>query len=142
METPDKTSVTVKTTIDAPAKKVWEFWTEPEHIMHWYHASEDWHVPYAENDLRTDGKFKTTMAAKDGSFGFDFEGVYTNIQTYKLIEYTLGDGREVNISFDSDDNMTLITQTFDAENVNPVELQRNGWQAILDNFKQYTESAV
>jgi len=142
METPEKNSVTVQVTIDAPAKKVWEFWTEPEHITQWYHASDDWHAPYADNDLRTDGKFKTTMAAKDGSFSFDFEGSYTNIQTYKLIEYTLGDGRTVSISFDSDDNMTTITQIFDAETVNPVEMQRTGWQAILDNFKEYTESAV
>lgn len=142
MENPEKNPVTVQVTIDAPAKKVWEFWTEPEHITQWCHASDDWHAPYADNDLRTDGKFKTTMAAKDGSFSFDFEGLYTNIQTYKLIEYTLGDGRLVSISFDSDDNITTITETFDTENVNPVEMQRTGWQAILDNFKEYTESAV
>lgn len=139
METMDKTNITVETTVNAPLKKVWEFWTEPKHIMAWCNASNDWHAPYADNDLKSGGKFKTTMAAKDGSFSFDFEGVYTNIEEYKTIEYTLSDRRKVKISFATEGNATKIVETFEPENTNPLEMQRGGWQAILDNFKKYTE---
>ncbi|MCF2443482.1 SRPBCC family protein [Dyadobacter sp. CY345] len=142
MEAKKTPAITVEALINAPTKKVWEFWTEPQHITKWTFASDDWHAPYAENDLRIDGKFKTTMAAKDGSMSFDFEGVYTDVQTYKLIQYVLGDGREVSISFDSEDNVTTVTETFDPESENSIELQRDGWQAILDNFKNYVETAV
>jgi len=142
METKNTPSITVQALINAPTKKVWEFWTEPQHITQWTFASGDWHAPYADNDLRIDGKFKTTMAAKDGSMSFDFEGVYTDVQTYKLIEYVLGDGRKVSISFESEDNVTTVTETFDPESENSTELQRGGWQAILDNFKKYVEEAV
>lgn len=142
METENKTAITVEATINAPVKMVWEFWTEPEHITQWCQASDDWHAPYAENDLRPDGKFKTRMEAKDGSMGFEFEGIYTDVQTYKLIEYVLGDGRKVSITFTSDDNVTHVSETFDPETVNPVEMQRGGWQAILNNFKNYSEATV
>ncbi|HYF67286.1 MAG TPA: SRPBCC family protein [Ohtaekwangia sp.] len=138
MET--KTAITVESTIDAPIEKVWSFWAEPKHIMQWCNASEEWHVPYAENDLRKDGKFKTTMAAKDGSMSFDFEGVYTNIQPNRAIEYAMSDGREVKILFSAAGNQTRVIETFDPEGQNPVEMQRAGWQAILDNFKRYTEA--
>jgi len=139
METVDKTSITVKTNVNAPVEKVWEFWKEPKHIIQWCNASEDWHAPKAENDLKNDGKFSTTMAAKDGSMSFDFEGTYSNVQENKLIEYTIADGRKVAIDFTENGNETKIIETFEAENTHPVEMQRSGWQAILDNFKKYVE---
>lgn len=137
MET--KTAITVESTIDAPIEKVWSFWAEPKHIMQWCSASDDWHAPYAENDLRKDGKFKTTMAAKDGSMSFDFEGVYTNVQPNSIIAYAMSDGREVKILFSAVGTQTRVVETFDPEGQNPIEMQRAGWQAILDNFKKYTE---
>jgi uncharacterized protein YndB with AHSA1/START domain len=142
METAAKTTITVEATINAPIEKVWESWTKPEHITQWCHASDDWHAPYADNDAQTGGKFKTTMAAKDGSFSFDFEGVYSNVAQYSLIEYGLGDGRKVRIEFIGDGDTTKATETFDPETQNPIEMQRGGWQAILDNFKKYTETSL
>jgi len=139
METTLK-AITVETTVKAPIEKVWAAWGEPKHIMQWCHASDDWHAPYADNDLRTGGKFKTTMAAKDGSFSFDFGGVYDNVEKHKLIEYKIEDGRNVKIAFSSNGNETKVVETFDPESQNPIEMQRGGWQAILDNFKKYTES--
>lgn len=133
------TKITVKNTIQAPVEKVWKYWTQPEHIMNWSFASDDWHTPAAENDLREGGKFSSTMAAKDGSMSFDFGGVYTKIEEHKVIEYTLGDGRTVSIIFSEEGNATNIVETFDAETQNSVEMQQFGWQAILDNFKKYTE---
>src|SRR5688500_10283003 len=140
METIERTAITVEATIKAPVEKVWKFWSEPQHITQWCSPSEDWHAPYSENDLRTDGKFKTTMAAKDGSFSFDFEGVYTKVQENKAIEYTINDGRKVQITFSGNGAETKVTETFDPENMNPLEMQRGGWQAILDNFKKYAET--
>lgn len=140
METKERTSITVEATVKAPVAKVWKYWGEPQHITQWCAASDDWHAPKAENDLRTGGKFSTTMAAKDGSFSFDFGGVYDNVQPNKLIAYTIGDGRKVNITFWEQGSETKIVETFDAEDQNPVEMQRGGWQAILDNFKKYTEN--
>jgi len=140
METKERTSVTVETTVKAPVEKVWKYWNEPEHIKKWAYASDDWHAPKAENDLKKDGKFKTTMAAKDGSMSFDFEGVYSNVQLHKVIEYAMSDGRKVKITFSPQGNETVVTETFDAESENPVEMQRGGWQAILDNFRKHTES--
>lgn len=131
--------ISVESTINAPIEKVWQFWSSTEHIKNWTFASSDWHVPAAENDLRKDGKFKTTMAAKDGSFGFDFEGFYTAVETHKLIAYTLNDGRTVTVTFDGDDKQTKVIETFDPETQNSIEMQQNGWQSILDNFKKYTE---
>lgn len=140
MTTTAKTAITVESTIQAPVEKVWEYWNQPEHIKKWAFASEDWHVPACENDLRTGGKFSTTMAAKDGSFSFDFGGVYTQVKEHKLIEYTLGDERKVSILFSSIGDATKVVETFEAEDTNPVEMQQSGWQAILDNFKKYTEA--
>jgi uncharacterized protein YndB with AHSA1/START domain len=140
METSTKTSITVEATVNVPVEKAWTYWSEPRHITKWCQASDDWHAPNAENDLRTGGNFKTTMAAKDGSFSFDFGGVYTNVQPHKLIEYTIGDGRKVKIAFAASGKQTKITETFDAEQENPIEMQRGGWQSILDNFKKYTEN--
>lgn len=136
----NKTPITVETTVKANLEKVWHYWNEPAHICNWYFASNDWHAPAAENDLRVDGKFKTTMAAKDGSMAFDFEGVYTNVLPQQLIEYVLEDGRKVKISFSEKGNETTVIETFDPENINSMELQKSGWQAILNNFKSYTET--
>jgi uncharacterized protein YndB with AHSA1/START domain len=140
METTDKTAITVETTVKSPIEKVWKFWNDPKHIIAWCNASDDWHAPYAENDLRVNGKFKTTMAAKDGSMSFDFEGVYTNIREHQLIEYTMSDGRKVKIVFSAQGKETKVVETFEAENIHPLEVQKGGWQSILDNFKKYTEA--
>jgi uncharacterized protein YndB with AHSA1/START domain len=142
METQNKTLITVENTINAPVEKVWQYWTKPEHITQWNNASDDWHIPRAENDLRVGGKFVSRMEAKDGSFGFDFGGEYDAITTNKYIEYTLGDGRKVKINFTADGNKTKVTESFEAENTNSIEMQRGGWQAILDNFKKYTEASL
>ena len=139
METQGKTLITVENTVNAPVEKVWQYWTKPEHIIQWNSASDDWHSPHAENDLRVGGKFLSRMEAKDGSFGFDFGGVYDAITINKYIEYTLGDGRKVKINFTADGNQTKVIESFEAENMNSIEMQRGGWQAILDNFKKYTE---
>ena len=140
METENKTAITVEATINAPVKMVWEFWTEPEHITKWCQASDDWHAPLAENDLRPDGKFKTRMEAKDGSMGFDFGGTYDEVKTNELISYTMDDGRRVTVKFTGNGNETRVVESFEAEDQNPIEMQRGGWQAILDNFKKYVES--
>ena len=138
--TTNATKITVETTVNAPVEKVWKTWSEPQHIKNWCAASDDWHAPKAENDLRTGGTFSTRMEAKDGSFGFDFGGVYDNVKKNELIEYTMGDGRKVQVTFSPAGDQTKIVETFDAESTNSVEMQRGGWQAILDNFKKYTES--
>ncbi|TCN60452.1 polyketide cyclase [Flavobacterium circumlabens] len=131
--------IKVQNTINAAIEKVWEFWTLPEHITKWSFASPDWHTPYAENDLREGGKFKSTMAAKDGSMSFDFEGEYTLIKQNEAIEYVMADGRKVEISFEATPNGVEVIESFDPETQNPEEMQRCGWQAILDNFKSYVE---
>ena len=133
-------AITIETTVNAPIEKVWKTWAEPEHITKWCQASDDWHAPNSENDLRTGGKFKTTMAAKDGSFSFDFGGTYTDVVDHKKIAYSLDDNRKVVIHFSSEGNTTKIVETFDPESVNSIDMQRDGWQAILNNFKKYTES--
>ena len=140
METLEKTVVSISVRVNAPVKKVWECWTTPEDIIHWCNGSSDWHTPRAENDLRVGGKFLTRMEAKDGSMGFDFEGVYHSIKTNALIEYVIADGRKVKVEFTSGDNQTEIFETFETESTNPVEMQQSGWQTILDNFKNYVES--
>jgi|SRR4030095_10836245 uncharacterized protein YndB with AHSA1/START domain len=139
METQNKVIITVENTINAPVEKVWEYWTKPTHITQWNHASDDWHTPSAKNDLRVGGNFVYRMEAKDGSLGFDFGGVYDAVTANKYIEYTIGDGRRVKVTFSPTGNKTKITENFEAETQNPIELQRGGWQAILDNFKKYTE---
>lgn len=140
METENKTALTVQTTVKAPAEKVWAFWTEPAHITQWCQASDDWHAPAAENDLREGGRFSTTMAARDGSMSFDFDGVYTAVEPHRFIAYTITDGRKVQIAFTEKNGETGIMETFEAEDTFPPEVQQGGWQAILDNFKKYVES--
>jgi uncharacterized protein YndB with AHSA1/START domain len=142
MENDNRIKITISTTVNAPIEKVWSCWTEPEHITKWNNASEDWHTLNAENDLRVGGKFLSRMEAKDGSFGFDFEGVYDDVKLYEVISYTLGDERKVFITFKAQAKVTEIVETFDAESENSIELQRDGWQAILDNFKKYTEETI
>ena len=140
METLEKIILIVESTINAPVEKIWEYWTKPEHITKWSNASDDWHTTRAENDLRVGGSFLSRMEAKDGSFGFDFGGVYDAVRTNEYIEYTLGDGRKVKITFTAEGNTTKVSESFQAENTNSVEMQQGGWQAILDNFKKYTEA--
>jgi|LSQX01.2.fsa_nt_gb uncharacterized protein YndB with AHSA1/START domain len=140
MKTDKKTLITVQAEIKASVEKVWKCWTKPEHIIHWNFASDDWHAPWAKNDLRKGGKFSWRMEAKDGSFGFDFEGEYTIVKPYNYIEELLGDGRVVKINFEKKEDKIVITETFEAESQNQVEMQKNGWQAILNNFKKYAET--
>jgi uncharacterized protein YndB with AHSA1/START domain len=141
MHTIEKTLVTVSVKVNAPSEKVWTFFTDPKHIVHWSNASDDWHTPKAENDLRVGGWFLSRMEAKDGSSGFDFTGKYTRIELYKCIDYTMGDSRKVHITFDSAGKGTKVTESFEAEQINSIELQHNGWQSILDNFKKYVETS-
>lgn len=139
MESTNKT-ITVSTIVKAPIEKVWKYWTTPEDIMQWNSASEDWHTPSCENDLRIGGKFHSRMEAKDGSLGFDFGGVYNGVIEQKQISYTMDDGRKVEINFWDEGDSTKIIETFDAESTNSFEQQKSGWQAILNNFKKYAES--
>ena len=136
----NKTVITVEASVNAPIEKVWKCWTSPEHIMQWNHASDDWHCPNAENDLRKGGKFSYTMAAKDGSFSFDFWGIYDDVLENELLMSTLGDGRKLNITFASIGTVTTVVESFEAENENSIEMQQTGWQAILNNFKKHTEN--
>ena len=136
----NKTKITIEALISSDVKKVWDYWTNPEHITKWNFASDDWHCPKAENDLRVGGKLKSRMEAKDGSFGFDFEAIYDEVINHKKISYNLTDERQVITFFENQNGRTKVTTTFDAENENPVEMQRTGWQAILNNFKKYVES--
>jgi uncharacterized protein YndB with AHSA1/START domain len=131
--------VSIKAVINAPLEKVWKYWTEPDHITKWNHASDDWHSPFAENDLKAGGKFLSRMEARDGSFGFDFTGVYDEVRLHEHIAYTLEDGRKVKIEFIAREGNTEIMESFDAETTNSIKQQQQGWQAILDNFKKYTE---
>src|SRR5690606_29222060 len=124
METGNPTKVTVQADIQAPTAKVWACWTEPRHITKWNQASEDWHAPRAENDLREGGKFVTRMEAKDGSAGFDFGGTYDVVKLHEAIGYTMDDGRRVDISFIDQGSETKVIQTFDAESTHPVEFQQ------------------
>lgn len=133
-------SITVEALINAPVDKVWECWIAPHHIVKWCHASDDWEAPQAENVVRVGGRFKTTMAAKDGSAKFDFTGVYTAVTPKELIEYTMDDGRKAAVQFQQTGDQTKVTETFEMEQTNSEEQQRTGWQAILDNFKKYAES--
>jgi uncharacterized protein YndB with AHSA1/START domain len=132
--------ITIKTRINAPIEKVWKYFNEPAYVKQWNHASDDWHTPKATNDLIVGGGFSYTMAAKDGSFSFDFAGVYDEIQENKYISYTMGDGRKVTVVFVANGDETEVTETFDAENENPIEMQRGGWLAILNNFKKLVET--
>jgi uncharacterized protein YndB with AHSA1/START domain len=134
-----KKAITVATLIKAPIEKVWTSWTEPIHITQWNFASTDWWAPRATNDLTKGGKFSFRMEAKDGSFGFDLEGIYDRVEIQKRIDYTLSDGRKVMVEFVIDGSTCKVIEEFEAETENSEELQRAGWQAILDNFKKYVE---
>lgn len=136
----ERTKITVEASVNASIEKVWKLWTSPEHIVKWNSASPDWHTPKAENDLRVGGKFLSRMEAKDGSFGFDFAGTYDVVDTNKRIAYTMGDGRKCDIIFKNENSKTTVVTTFDAENENPVEMQKDGWQAITNSFKTYAET--
>ncbi|KGR77382.1 SRPBCC family protein [Ureibacillus manganicus] len=131
--------VTIETTVQAPVEKVWEYWTEPTHMTKWSFASDEWHSPFAENDLQVGGKFVSRMEAKDGSMGFDFGGIYNEVKLHEVISYTMEDGRKVTVNFQGQGNETKVIETFDAETEHPIEFQQQGWQAILDNFKRYAE---
>lgn len=132
--------ITVSTTINAPLAKVWQYFTEPNHITQWAFADNTWEAPSAENDVRTGGKFKTVMAAKDKSASFDFTGTYTAVTNHQLIEYDMTNGRHVRVEFTETPNGINVTETFDPENENTLDMQREGWQAILDNFKKHVET--
>lgn len=132
-------SITVQAIVNAPMEKVWGYWNQPEHIINWAFASDDWEAPAAENDVRVGGTFKTVMAAKDKSAQFDFTGTYTAVEEHGLIEYIMEDGRKVKVEFVQTPEGVQVTETFDPEQENSEELQRAGWQAILDNFKSYVE---
>lgn len=132
--------ITVKTTIHSSIEQVWAAWTSPEHITQWTFASDDWHAPYAEIDLKVGGRFKTTMAAKDESFSFDFSGTFTEVEPMKKIAYTLDDDRKVVIEFTVNGEEVTVVESFDPESVNSLELQETGWQMILNNFKKHVDS--
>lgn len=140
MDTTPSSRITVRSTVEAPVEKVWKCWTEPEHIVHWNNASDDWHTPRAENDLRVGGRFLSRMESRDGQMGFDFTGEYTDVITNEQIAYTMEDGRQVIIKFQKEGDNTEVIEQFDAENTHSEDMQRSGWQAILDNFKRYVEN--
>lgn len=135
-----KPVITIHALIQAPVDKVWKAWTGPEHVKNWNHASDDWHCPAAASDLRDGGNFSFTMAAKDGSFSFDFGGSYEEVKEHEYIGAVIGDGRTWKTWFKQQDEGTLVTEKFEAEQMNSLELQQGGWQAILNNFKKYVES--
>ncbi len=126
--------------IEANIKKTWDAYNDPESIKKWNQASPDWHCPSSENHLRVGGKFKNRMEAKDGSFGFDFEGEYTHLVPYHLLEYKMTDGREVKIVFQEEEQNTIVRIEFDSEELNSLEMQKQGWKAILNSFKGFVEN--
>ncbi len=134
------TKINIEAMVNAPLAKVWDYWNKPEHITQWNAAHESWQCPSAKNDLRIGGKLESRMEAKDGSFGFDFEATYDEVADKKRIAYTIADGRKVVTDFSEAGGKTVIKTEFEAESENPPEMQRSGWQAILDNFKKYTET--
>ncbi len=136
----NKIQITIDAKVNAPIEKVWDYYTKPEHISKWNFASDDWECPSASNDLRAGGKYIARMQAKDGSFGFDFEAIYDDIINNEKIAYTMTDGRHAIVSFHNLGDKAEVTVTFDAETENPIEMQRDGWQSILNNFKKYVEN--
>ncbi len=133
--------LTVTTEINKPINEAWNFFNNPKHIVNWNFAHESWECPLAKNDLKVGGKLEVRMQAKDGSFGFDLVGIYDEIVENELIKYHFEDGRNIEIIFEKlSDNKTKVTENFDPENMNPLDFQKDGWQAILDNFKKYSES--
>jgi len=135
-----KNKITIQAIVSANKQKTWRYYTQPEHIVHWNFATDDWQCPRASNDLSVGGKYIARMEAKDGSVGFDFEATYTEIIEGEKFTYTMPDSRVVHVLFHGAGDKTEVVITFDAETENSLELQRNGWQAILNNFKEYTES--
>ena len=136
-----KPTITVGAIIKSPIEKVWKYFNEPAHIMKWNSASPDWHTTSSQNDLKIGGKFLSRMEAKDGSFGFDFGGIYEKVTENELMEYILGDGRRVIVTFEKKGDDTKLTETFEAEDTHSLDQQKAGWQAILNNFKKYVEAA-
>ncbi|MEX6688494.1 SRPBCC family protein [Danxiaibacter flavus] len=132
--------ITISATVNADIKKAWDYYTNPEHITKWNFADPSWHCPSASNDMKVGGKYAARMEAKDGSFGFDFEATYNEIVNGENFTYTMPNGRKVNVAFKEDGNQTDVDVTFDPEDQHPLEFQKNGWQAILNNYKQYTET--
>lgn len=133
-------AIKVTATAQVSIEKAWQAWTTPADIEVWNTASADWHTTYAEVDLKAGGKFLSRMEAKDGSMGFDFEGIYTSIEEHQLIAYSLGDGRKVRIEFSPVEDGVKIEETFDPDTENSLEIQEQGWQAILNNFVKYVEA--
>lgn len=131
--------IEISVLVDKDINTVWDKLTNPKHVTGWNFASDDWCCPFAENDLKVGGVFKSRMEAKDGSFGFDFEGVYTKVKAFESFSYELGDKRAVDVKLTQVNNKVKVTEVFDPENENPIEMQRAGWQAILNNFKDYCE---
>lgn len=142
MKMSNKTIIEVQVAVDMPSDKVWDIFTQPKHIVRWNYAADSWHSPRATNELNVGGKFNYRMEAIDGSQGFDFEGIYSEVKPYELIEYTIADGRKVKITFTAKGKQTIVKEAFEAENVFPPEQQKEGWQAILNNFKKYAESTL
>jgi uncharacterized protein YndB with AHSA1/START domain len=132
-------NITIETTVKAPLARVWEAYTSPADIVKWNFASDDWHCPSASGDLREGGAFSSRMEAKDGSFGFDFAGTYTKVVTNELIEYAFGD-RTARVAFSEGPDGVKVEVSFEAEETHSADMQRGGWQAILDNFKKHVES--
>jgi uncharacterized protein YndB with AHSA1/START domain len=140
MDSAQHKKITVDVLVNAPRNIVWKLWNTSEDIMQWNRASDDWHTTMAQNDLRPGGKFHIRMEAINGSTGFDLDGVYQKVQPWGILTYKLGDGRTVEISFIRQGAGTKVTETFEAEQQNPPEMQKAGWQATLNNFKKYAES--
>ena len=132
--------ISIENQINAPIEKVWDFYTQPKHITQWNFADPTWHCPSATNDMRIGGTYSARMEAKDGSFGFDFEAIYDEIKSGQHFSYVMPDDRKVEVSFENTGDQTRVSIVFDAENQNPVDMQKAGWQSILDNFKRYSES--
>lgn len=132
--------IAIETVVKANISRVWDGWNNPEDIKQWNAASDDWHTTRSTVDLREGGKFLSRMEAKDGSAGFDFEGTYTRIVPHKTIEYRMSDGREVKVEFVEHAGSVIVRTDFDAESENSPEMQRTGWQAILDNFGRHVEA--
>jgi uncharacterized protein YndB with AHSA1/START domain len=133
--------ISIDVLVHAPIDTAWLYWTSPEHIIHWNFASPDWHCPEASSDLTPGGRFSYRMASRDEQYAFDFSGQFTHVEPNSRISFTLDDGRQVHISFEQRGDDTHVLQEFEPENMNPQELQRDGWQAIMNNYKQYTEKS-
>lgn len=132
--------IEVKTIIEEDIRLIWDYWSDPKHIVNWYFSSDTWHSPKADQDFTENGKFSFRMESKDGSMGFDFSGRYIKIEKYKLIRYLLEDGRRVDVKFNEEDGRVIVTEDFEAESNGTVEIERMGWQSILNNFKKYVET--